>query len=230
MPKPTILVSQHLERISRTALERHQDIIRNYVRRRNGVYALYRKDRLYYVGLAKNLRNRLRAHLKDRHGESWDRFSAYLTIGDSHIRELESLVLRIVRPRGNKHRGKFSKAENLIARFKRDIRRKQLHELHDLVGTYEVEINRKGKVSLKGKAPALAPYVDGGMRLKAKFKGRTVRAHVLKSGTVMYKGSRYSSPSMAAAAACGRRTCNGWTFWKFERGPHEWVKLSELRR
>ncbi|MBI4660599.1 MAG: GIY-YIG nuclease family protein [Verrucomicrobia bacterium] len=74
MAQRTHLVCQHLENISREALEKHQDIIRNFVRRRQGVYALYRRGRLYYVGLASNLRSRLSHHLKDRHGHSWNRF------------------------------------------------------------------------------------------------------------------------------------------------------------
>lgn len=230
MPKPTILVCQHLERISRTALEQQQDIVRTYVRGRHGVYALYRDDRLYYVGLARNLRDRLQSHLRDRHRKSWDRFSVYLTIGDSHIRELESLVLKIVRPRGNKLTGKFAKAENLISRFKRDIRRKQLRELQELLGIEKLAITRKGATSPNGKAPVLAPYIDGSMRLRAKFKGRAIRAHVLTNGSIVFNGKRYNSPSMAAAAACGRRTCNGWKFWRFERGPHEWVWLNELKK
>jgi len=42
MPKRTPLVCQQLENISREALGKYQDIIRQYVRRRHGVYALYR--------------------------------------------------------------------------------------------------------------------------------------------------------------------------------------------
>ena len=67
MAKRSSLVCQHLENISRRALERHLDIIRAYVRNREGVYALYRRDKLYYVGLARNLRMRLAHHLRDRH-------------------------------------------------------------------------------------------------------------------------------------------------------------------
>src|SRR5438094_371188 len=106
MAKSPQLVCQHLENIGRTALERYQKIIRRYVHGRHGVYALYKRDKLYYVGLAGNLSWRLKHHLKDRHGESWDKFSVYLTIGDSHLRELESLVLRITMPKGNKQKGK----------------------------------------------------------------------------------------------------------------------------
>ena len=50
------LVSQHLENISSDALEKYQDIVRHYVRGRQGVYGLYRRGKLYYVGLASNLR------------------------------------------------------------------------------------------------------------------------------------------------------------------------------
>ena len=39
------------------ALEKYQDIIRRYVRRKQGVYALYRRGKLHYVGLASNLRS-----------------------------------------------------------------------------------------------------------------------------------------------------------------------------
>jgi hypothetical protein len=83
MVKRKPLVSQHLENISREALEKYQNLIRRYVRRRQGVYALYRRKKLYYVGLASNLRSRLLHHLRDRHGDSWDRFSVYFTIGDT---------------------------------------------------------------------------------------------------------------------------------------------------
>ncbi len=86
------LVCQHLENISRDALEKYQAIIKKYVRGRHGIYALYKKDKLYYVGLASNLRNRLSRHLSDRHAETWNRFSIYLTIKDEHLKELESLL------------------------------------------------------------------------------------------------------------------------------------------
>ena len=99
MAKPAPLVSQHLENISRDALERYLHIVRRYVVGRQGVYALYRGGKLYNVGLARDLRWRLNAHLKDRLAPHWDRFSVYLTIGDKHLKELESLLLRVVKPK-----------------------------------------------------------------------------------------------------------------------------------
>ena len=63
---------------------------------------------------------------------AWDRFSMYLTIGDDHIRELESLVLRIVRPKGNKQIGKFKRAEDLRRALRREARQRSLKEIDEL--------------------------------------------------------------------------------------------------
>src|SRR2546430_17519267 len=90
MAREIHFVCEHLENVSRAALEKYQDIVRHHVRRRQGVYALYRRGKLYYVGLASNLRSRLHMHLRDRHCDSWDRFSVYLTKSDTHLRELGS--------------------------------------------------------------------------------------------------------------------------------------------
>jgi len=53
------LVLQHLEDISWKVLEEYPEIIRRMITGKWGVYALYRKDKLYYVGLANNLMGRL---------------------------------------------------------------------------------------------------------------------------------------------------------------------------
>jgi len=223
------LVSQYLENISREALVKHQQIIRRYIRGREGVYALYRKDRLYYVGLAGNLRGRLTQHIRDRHGASWDRFSVYLTIGDAHLRELESLVLRIVKPTGNKQKGKFGKSENLRPRFKRDVRAKQDVELVNLLGVDVRSPTPENGLEKRGRRPVLAAYSDRPKTLRARFKGTTLKARVLRDGSIRYQGRLYNSPSRAAAKACGRRTCDGWIFWTYERAPGDWVPLATLR-
>lgn len=99
------LLSEHLEDISWRLLDAYAELVRGLIRRRAGVYALYRGRRLYYVGLASNLMGRLKGHLRDRHRGLWDRFSVYLTTDHEHMKELESLILRIVRPAGNKVSG-----------------------------------------------------------------------------------------------------------------------------
>ena len=105
------LVHQHLENVSRDLLEQYPDEVRRFIGRNAGIYALYRKDKLYYVGLATALRGRLRAHVRNRHGNSWDRFSIYLTIKDQHLREMEALLLSYRQPKGCEATWKASAVE-----------------------------------------------------------------------------------------------------------------------
>ncbi len=229
------LVSEYLEGISRAALAEYQQFFRERTGKRNGVYALYKKKRLYYVGLARNLRGRLKQHLGDRHGESWDRFSLYLTIGEEHIRELESLVLRIVRPAGNKQIGKFPRAENLRRRFATMARQDARDRLAKVLGNDRVVSTKALQRTSREKGkrtPVLAKYVeDKPIKLRGMHKGKTFKAYVRRDGVVVFSRKRFTSPSMAAAEALPtRRAVNGWWFWKYERAPGDWVRLKELRR
>ena len=227
------LVSQFLENVSRTALEEYQDVVRDYVRGRHGIYVLYQRNRLYYVGLAGNLRNRLKAHLKDRHGESWDRFSVYLTIQGGHIKELESLALRILKPVGNRMGGKFARAENLRTRLARDIRELERERLKEIMGTTQKRNARvpRRTTAEAGKQPVLARYPNRPAKLRRLYKGKLLRASVRPDGSIRFAGEIFNSPSLAAYAAVGRKQAmNGWTFWTYERAPGDWVPLNELRK
>ena len=230
MARQAQLVCQHLENTSHDALSKYQDVIRSYVRGRQGIYALYRKNELYYVGLAGNLRSRLKTHLRDRHKKLWDRFSVYLTIGDSHLKELESLVLRTVKPSGNHQSGKFIKSENLRGKLSRELRARQRQEINWVIGrsTSPIPKHRRQKVVQKG-APILSAYINRSTKLRATFQGKLVRARVRRNGLIRYQTKDYTSPSQAASAVV-KRAANGWTFWKYERAPGDWVRLNELRR
>ena len=230
MAKPSQLVCQQLENVSSVVLEEYQDIIKHYIRGRNGVYALYKGEKLYYVGLATNLRGRLKQHLKDRHRNLWDRFSVYLTIGDQHIKEMESLLLRILRPAGNKQIGKFARCESLNKKLARDIKTLQREELTSILGSKRKAI--VGRDSADDR-PVLAPYVAfiRRNRLRARHNGGFVRARVRADGVMTVRGAtgrKFNSPSMAAAHVIGRKK-NGWDFWQYERSPGEWIRLAHLR-
>jgi hypothetical protein len=121
LPAYSELLLQYLEGVSWRVMEAYPDTVRRLIRRRSGLYALYRKDKLYYVGLASNLMGRLRSHLRDRHKGLWDRFSVYLTSDDKHIKELESLVLRIVSAKGNRVMGRFGRAADLYRALNREM-------------------------------------------------------------------------------------------------------------
>ena len=113
--KKTLLVSGYLEDVSIQAFEDYGRELSELIGNQSGIYALYRGGVLYYVGLASNLNKRLRKHRRDKHRGKWDRFSAYVAKQGRHIRELEALCLRIMRPAGNLQIGKFSRAKNHAA-------------------------------------------------------------------------------------------------------------------
>jgi len=229
------LVTLHLENISGEMLTDSWDLIAEHTEHRQGVYALYRKRKLYYVGLASNLAGRLKAHRRDQLKGSWDRFSVYLTIGDEHMRELEALLLRIIKPSGNKVSGKFAKSQDLKPVLRQQYRARTKRDEEIVFGGRAPgkrdkpsrKVVRKSKAT--GRRPKLAPYVDGTFNLRARAKGKTHRARVRRDGTIGFRGKVYNSPSLAGKAAIGR-SVNGWTFWKFERSPSYWVPLGELRR
>jgi hypothetical protein len=106
------LVTKYLENISINAIEKYKDIIKESIRGENGIYALYDGDELVYVGLATDLHKRLDHHLSDRHQGEWDSFSVYIT-KTRHLRELESLLMRVAYPKNNRQKGKFRSANNL---------------------------------------------------------------------------------------------------------------------
>jgi hypothetical protein len=229
------LVCQHLENVSRDLLGDYPDLFRELAKGRHGVYALYRGNRLYYVGLATNLRGRLNQHLRDRHAQTWDQFSLYLTIGDRHLREIESLLIHISRPSGNRVKPGFARSENLRPGLRRRItarNREKVKQMFDSArrGTKQVprkKVRRSAKD--KGRWPDLADFVTRGFPVTFSFKGKVHTARVRRDGSISYEGKVFSTPS-AAALAVTRTASNGWKAWRYERAPGDWVPLDELRR
>ena len=226
------LVCQHLEGISRRALEDYQEIIRKFVKNRHGVYALYKKNgRLYYVGLASDLRNRLKTHLKDRHADTWEKFSVYLTIDDSHLHELETLILRIMLPKGNRQVGKFYNSQDLRRLLKKEITVAQKRMIDELMGYTDGKDKLKltRTIKVKGRTPVLAKYVTHRFKIRWRYKGKLYRAMVRKDGSILFRGKIFTSPSVAAYSLA-KHAIDGWHVWQFERSPGEWVLLDELRK
>ena len=136
------MVLGYLEQIASSAFGDFPKQVTELIGKQHGVYALYKGTRLYYVGLASNLRGRINHHLRDRHAGKWDHFSLYLVRKADHIKELESLILRISDPKGNKTRGRLKHAENLRANLQRKIRKEQERQMGIVMGTKSVEHRR----------------------------------------------------------------------------------------
>ncbi len=70
------------------------------------------------------------------------------------------------------------------------------------------------------------------LAIQATALGKTFTAKMLDSkGRVSYLDIDHSSPSRAAMFATQWKSCNGWTFWRFEHPKTgEWVAIDVLRR
>ena len=77
----------------------------------SGIYALYDNHGLYYVGLTTfSLRARIAQHRQHNpRFKKWQRFSWYQIPNLEYTKDMESAILRIVNPKGNKVKGKLKK-------------------------------------------------------------------------------------------------------------------------
>jgi predicted GIY-YIG superfamily endonuclease len=222
------VVCGYLEDISVKAFDHHPDDLNEVIGHEGGIYCLYKQDRLYYVGLAKNLYGRIKQHRKDKHRGKWNRFSAYITKRTQHIRELESLMLRVTAPRGNRQRGKLSGASDLKRELMQCMKQsRRLHEAEMLGGGVAKQKRKRAAKGARG-SKALSALAGRRRRLWAKYKGKDYSAILTTKGQVRFDGTLYDSPSAAAKAVVGRH-CNGWTFWYYPIGRREWAPLLNLR-
>ena len=224
------LVSAHLERINARVFEQFQDVIKQLVSKRHGVYALYKSDRLYYVGLARDLKTRLKQHLKDQHAKRWDRFSLYLTHTDEHLKELETLVVHISQPKGNIQRGKFARSMNLGPQLKQLLTDKVTNILS---GTKKIkkQITKRKKVSVakRPKSPGLQGLLPANSQLRAVYKGKEYAAMVDEQGRIIIDGLTFNSPSSAATHVT-KGPKDGWLFWRCQDEKGVWVNIDQLRK
>jgi hypothetical protein len=189
------------------------------VDRRNGIYALYRGTDLYYVGLARNLKGRLKDHLRDRHAGAWDRFSVYLTQGDRFLKEMESLLLRISLPEGNRVKGKL--------RGSRDLKRELQQETKALVHEELSGLFGRAPAKEKKATKSATEHDTRTVHLRRDYKGKVYRATWRPDGTVKMNGRIYTSVS-AAGRAVTKRGTNGRLFWWARNEHKEWVSLHAL--
>lgn len=100
------------------------EIMRDYA----GIYALYKRNRLYYVGLATNLYWRLLGHTKNKHRGKWNRFAIFRIGRVRYLKDIETLLLRVAEPPGNVVSGHLHRDADLT-RVLRKIQRDQTRRL-----------------------------------------------------------------------------------------------------
>ncbi len=228
------IVMGHLEDISSQIFESYQKELTELIRGNFGVYALYKRNKLYYVGLATNFKRRLKDHLTDRHQKKWDRFSLYTIRKQGHVKEIEALLLHIADPKGNTQTGKLKGSKDILPKLDQMVRERQEDERIKLLGrkkTARAKVSKKKKTASKADKPLKGMFPKG-KRLTATYKGKEFKAWVFRSGTVKLKsnGQLYDSPSAAGKVTRGGRSTNGWAFWKYKDKSGNLVKLTNVRK
>lgn len=214
------MITQSLEHISKDVFSKYAPLIAQLIEKSSGVYALYHEDELYYVGRATQLRRRVNQHLKDRHDASWTHFSIYLISNDSHIGEIESLLVRIANPKGNRVKPKGRDSRELRKQLEHLIKQKHREELDDLFSKKRTRIAVDTARTLKG-------LVAKRTRIYRTYKGKEYKAILNPSGSIFYKGKKYLTPTSAAKTIVTRAAVNGWSFWYIKNSKNEWVRLGE---
>ncbi len=102
-----------------------KEITRGY----SGIYIMYKRKKLYYVGLAKDLYWRLVSHTKDRHRGKWDSFAIFRVGRVRYLKDIESLLLQVASPPGNSLSGHFHRDSDLTNVLK-SIQREQVRRLN----------------------------------------------------------------------------------------------------
>jgi len=230
--KTRSIITGHLEKIGANVFDNYSSVIKELIKGNQGIYALYKKDRLYYVGLASNLKSRINAHNKDKHQNKWTHFSLYIIRKEDHIKEIESLVLRISYPKGNSVRGKLKQSKDLRPLLKRKLKDEWIKQLGVIIGGKKKEAIKKiikKATNTKTERP-LRDFFPEGKVIYASYRGKEYKAWVHTNGRIKFAGRSYNSPSLAGIAATKKKTMNGWKFWKYKNKDGDLVYIDVLRK
>ncbi len=238
--KSRSIVTGYLEKISSKVFDQYRKQITEMITGNYGVYALYRRNKLYYIGLAIDLRKRINHHLRDHHKGKWTHFSLYIIRKTDHIREVEALLLRIADPTGNYMKGRLKGSRNLRPTLKRIMTEDSRRIIKEILGQADKPVKRtkaKPKAKRKTRKPQspkterpLYGLFPKGKVLYCSYKGKEYKAWVCTNARIRVNGQYYDSPSVAGIAVTKKKTINGWKFWKYKDENGELVYIDQLRK
>tara|TARA_B100000953_G_C17725517_1_gene327041 strand:- start:11 stop:346 length:336 start_codon:yes stop_codon:yes gene_type:complete len=90
--------------------------------KKKGIYALYKKDKLYYVGKSTDLNYRLQSHMSNKHQHKWDKFSLFIIKNPKYVTDVETALINIAKPTGNATGARIPKDKALQKLVKHAIR------------------------------------------------------------------------------------------------------------
>ena len=114
-----------LEHIPHQAFDLLKESIEETMKGKSGIYALYKKDKLVYVGMARSVRGRVKTHTRDKHTNNWDNFSIYLVEDVEILYDIETIISRIADPPENAVRGKIPRMGDFKKILQKEARRQE---------------------------------------------------------------------------------------------------------
>lgn len=223
------LVLRRLEYVSKILFRRHFKLITDLVGNSPGIYALYDGGELYYVGKSTDLKKRVKQHLRDRHYASWTHFSLYLVRKSAHINEIETMLIRIANPKGNRFIPKGKKDSEMLKELKAMVKEQQKIEFEDMFAKYESDKYDRKKKYPYIKKKSLKGLVSKSKKIYRSYKGKDYIATLTPGGSIKLKNRIYNTPTAAAKVIVDRRTVNGWNFWYIRDSSGEWVRLADFK-
>ncbi len=134
------LIKYPLENVKRSSFEVIRKELKEILHKQPGVYALYDKERLVYVGLAIGLYGRVHGWSKHKRIK-WDNFSIFIVKNIKYLRDLETAVVRIAKPKGNKIEGRVPPLyEHYLKRILKEKVNRKRHYLKEKVIRKDKEI------------------------------------------------------------------------------------------
>ena len=118
------LIKEVVEHLHFESFEFLEEAINDMMKGKPGIYALYDKKKLYYVGLSIDLKKRVKEHTEDGHAKKWNNFSIYIINKTKFLKDVETILLRVIDPPGNTVKGKIPKLKSLQKVLKKAAKQK----------------------------------------------------------------------------------------------------------
>ncbi|MDR0953632.1 MAG: DUF2924 domain-containing protein [Elusimicrobiota bacterium] len=193
---PQKMIVYQLHRASIDVLLEYEKALLEKIGDNGGIYVLYKGDRIYYVGKATTLKQRIKQHFNDKHKNKWDAFSLYVVSNPKFIPELERILIALIKPAGNS------------LTYQREIKRSESelkNAIRSLQNEYLDKLFPSGEKAIKSTS-------QKSKLLTKTFKGKKYTALLQKDGTVIYNNKKYTSLT-AVAKLITKYNVNGPFFW-----------------
>ena len=134
------LIKYPLENIRAECFEAIRKELKDILHKQPGIYAFYEGDKVVRVGLTGSLYGRIYGQWKSKKLK-WDKFSIFVVRNIKYLRDLETAIVRIAKPKGNKQVGRVpSEYHYYLKRLLRDKVKAKRKILRRKIKTKDKEI------------------------------------------------------------------------------------------